>query len=272
MKSVPVNDLICQFQTMYKEHWKYEWGKHEKGCVDCSGAFTYAFGLYGISYPNGSNSIARTKLVGNVLPLCQAKPGMAAFKSKSPGEEGYNLPDKYKIGGSSYNGNLNDFYHIGLVDSDTGYVLNAKGTKYGFCRDKLCDDNGWDFVAYLQNVDYGKDEDMGNTELKGDRAIVVLPAGSKGTTVNMRENHSTSADVITKVPVGAEILVVEDQGQWCKIQYDGKTGWMMSNYIEYQYQDDETDYISEEDRKRIDEALSSIQTQLDIIGAIVGRG
>ena len=67
-------------------------------------------------------------------------------------------------------------------------------------------------------------------------------------------------------------MVTQDIGQWCEIQYNGETGWMMSNYLEYIHQDDETDSISEVDRKRIEDALSSIQTQLDIIGAIIGRG
>lgn len=272
MKSVPVIELIKHFQTMYEEHWNYDWSGHEEGLVGCAGAFTYVFSLYGISYPNGSNAIERNKVVGGLLPLCQAEPGMAAFKAKSPGEDGYDLPGKYKISGASYNGDLTDYYHIGLVDEDKNYVLNAKGKTQGFCRDRLTDDNGWDFVAYIKNVDYGKEEDMGNTELFGDQAVVILPAGSNGSTVNMRENHSTSSGIIAKVPVGSEITVVEDQGQWCKIQYNGKTGWMMSNYIEYKYQDDETDCISEQDRKRINEALSSIRTQLDVISAIVGRG
>ena len=40
---ISAKELIKQFQTMYREHWAYIWGKAEKGCVDCSGAFVYAF-------------------------------------------------------------------------------------------------------------------------------------------------------------------------------------------------------------------------------------
>lgn len=268
---ITTKDIISQFQTMYREHWQYEWGKHEKGVVDCSGAFTYSFQQYGLKCPNGSNAIARHYIVGAILPICQAVPGMAAFKSKAYGEEDYNLPDKYKIGGSDYDGNLNDFYHIGLVDEDPHFVLNAKGTKQGFCRDKLTSDNGWDFVAYLKNVDYGEGEQM-PVELKGDWAKVVRPEGTTGNTVRMRKGHSTTADTIEKIPFGTQVMVTQDIGQWCEIQYNGETGWMMSNYLEYINQDDETDSISEVDRKRIEDALSSIQTQLDIIGAIIGRG
>lgn len=263
MKSVPVNDLIAVFRQMYEEHWSYEWGHHEKGCVDCSGAFVYAFGLFGISYPNGSNMIARGYTVGRLLPISEAKPGMAAFKAHPPGEKGYNLPDKYKIRGSAYNGDLNDYYHIGLIDHDTGYVLNAKGTAYGFCRDRL--GPSWDYVAELKYVDY---EGSGETV----KARVVLPAGATGNTVNMRKSPSRTADIVCKVPVGAEIDIIDDQGQWCEIAYDGKTGYMMSNYIEYEGQDGESETLTPEDQKRIDQALTVMQEQIDIIGSIVGRG
>ena len=56
---VKAQELIGVFQTMWKERWKYTWSAAEKGNVDCSGAFVYAFKQFGISYPHGSNAIAR---------------------------------------------------------------------------------------------------------------------------------------------------------------------------------------------------------------------
>ena len=123
---------------MYKERWSYIWGRAEKGCVDCSGAFVYAYKQLGhISIAHGSNAIARRWIVGGMLPLSMAQPGMAAFKAKSPGEDGYDLPERYEQGGASYTGDLMDYYHIGLVDDDPRFVLNAKSSVAGFCRDKL---------------------------------------------------------------------------------------------------------------------------------------
>lgn len=265
---VPVNDLIAVFTKMYRERWKYEWGRHEQGCVDCSGAFVYAFKQFGIAYPNGSNAIARNYIVGKMLPVSEAKPGMAAFKYKEAGENGYALPDKYKIGGGSYNGDLRDYYHIGLVDEDTRYVLNAKGTSYGFCRDEMTGKHGWDCVAELKYVDYGKAEES------GDRmdARVVLPAGASGSSVNMRKKASKTADVVEKVPVGAKIDVISDQGQWCEIDYNGKVGYMMSNYVEYDGQGGESETLTAKEQAQIDQALKTIEEQIEIIGSITGRG
>lgn len=264
--SIAVNRLISLFQTMYRERWEYVWGAAKKGCVDCSGAFVYAFGTVGIKYPHGSNAIARSYTVGGLKPITEARPGMAAFKAKEPGESGYALPEKHKNSGV-----LRDYYHIGLVDSDPDYVLNAKGTQYGFCRDKLSRKNGWDFVAYLKDVDY--------QEEKMELAKVVLPTGATGNTVNMRRVPSRSSDIIAKVPVGAEVQVAGDSGQWCQVEYQGKGGYMMSNYLEYQGQSGESGAIGPDQYEQIDKALTQIEAyaraiseQVELIGSITGRG
>lgn len=263
--TVNAGDLIAVFQQMYREHWRYEWGKAEKGCVDCSGAFVYAFRQFGLSIPHGSNAIARQYISGEMLPISQAEPGMAAFKAREPGESGYDLPEKYKS-----SGDLRDYYHIGLVDTDPAYVLNAKGTDSGFCRDKISK-GGWDFVAYLKDVDYQED----SMEL----AKVVLPMGASGSTVNLRRVASRSSDVIAKVPVGSDVSVIADQGQWCQVSWNGKSGYMMSNYLEYVGQSGESDALSPGQVEEIDDALrqlesavEDIQKAVEQIGSIVGRG
>ena len=258
--------LITLFQLMYKEHWSYVWGAAKYGCVDCSGAFVYAYlKLAGITLPHGSNAIARRWTVGEMLPISQAQPGMAAFKAKEPGEDGYDLPDKYKEGGSSYNKDLRDYYHIGLVDNDPGYVLNSKGENAGFCRDQLTTKNGWDFVAWLKDVSYdGKEEETGMM------AKVVPTSTSKGNTVNMREKASTDSPIIVRVPFGSVVEVLTDQGKWSQIEYNGKTGWMQSNYLEYTGMPDDT--ITDEDRMTVMDCLEQIEQAAEKIGLILGRG
>ena len=262
---VQVDQLIGIFQQMYKEHWSYVWGKAEKGCVDCSGSFTYAFRQFGLSIPHGSNAIARRFIIGKMLPISEAKPGMAAFKSKLPGEEGYDLPDKYKSGSD-----LTDYYHIGLVDDDPAYVLNAKGKDSGFCRDKLTRKNGWDCVAYLRDVDYGEEaQKMPETYVE---ATVVLPQGASGSTVNLRSGPGKGEAVVAKVPVGTHVAVAEDLGAWCKIYWDGKNGWMMSNYLEFAGQGGEESAITEEQLAQISSSLKAIEHATEAIWAVIGRG
>ena len=48
---------------------------------------------------------------------------------------------------------------------------------------------------------------------------------------------------------------------------------MMSNYLEYEGQDGESlPDLTDDDRIQIDQALKAIETAVDIIGNIVGRG
>lgn len=262
MRAIPVDGLIQLFQLMHRERWTYTWGKAEQGNVDCSGAFVYAGRLWDVSYPHGSNAIARKCIVGAMLPISEARPGMAAFKARVPGEKDYALPDKYTRGAD-----LNDYYHIGLIDTDGKHVLNAKGTSYGFWRDELTRSNGWDCVAYLTDVDYGEAVPVENKF-----ARVVLPAGAIGTTVNMRVDSRKSSAVVARVPVGAEVRIISDAGEWCGIGYGDKNGWMMSNYLEYPNQDGESENISAADREALEAAPKQIEAATETISSILGRG
>lgn len=150
---IPVKDLISVFQKMTNENWPYASpGSNDENGIDCSGAFVYAYRQFDESIYHGSNRIARVH-VGKLLPVSEAKPGMAAFKAREPGEDYYALPQGYMPGGGQYNGDSNDYYHVGLVADDPGYVLNAKNEAEGFVRSKISEK--WDAVAYLNDVDYG---------------------------------------------------------------------------------------------------------------------
>ena len=103
-------------------------------------------------------------------------------------------------------------------------------------------------------------------------ARVVLPAGAVGTTVNMRVDARKSSAVVARVPVGSEVRIISDAGEWCGIGYGDKNGWMMSNYLEYPNQDGESESISAEDREALEAALKQAEEALDKISSILGRG
>ena len=218
MKTVTVAQLEAVFKRMWRDDWTYEWGKHEEGSVDCSGAFVYAFGLYGIKYPRGSNKMARSYTVGGLKPIRMAEAGMAAFKVKRPGDQGYSLPSAYQPGGNLCNGDLNDYYHVGLVDYDTNYVLNAQGTKNDFERNRI---SSWDYVAYLKDVDYGE-------------AAIPLQTGDAhvvGGRLNVRSKPSKTASKLAQLPDGADVTVESVDGEWAKISWKNE-GYVMARYLE----------------------------------------
>lgn len=252
---------------MYREHWQYIWGYHEKGIVDCSGAFYYVFKLrYNLPMYNGSNRIARVYVSGPLIPYKEAKqkglivPGMAAFKHYAPGNANYNLKSGYKPKGAYYNGDLNDYHHIGLVDDDVRYVLNAQGAKTGFVRSKITE--GWTYVAKLKNVIYD-----GGTDPMSEKTMTVVrtpdsSAGSK--TVNVRVKPDSTSAVAYTVNFGSVVTVYSTDNGWSQVSYGGKNGWMMSKFLAAP---EALDVPIE-----VREALSNIDKEMDKIFGIIGRG
>lgn len=199
--------LIGCFETMLQEHWAYAYGAAREGCVDCSGAFVYAFKkLGGPAIEHGSNAIAR-KRVGAMRPIDCARPGWAAFKWRAAGE-----PEKYADG-------RGDYYHIGLVDGTGRYVLNAKGAKSGFSRDAL---GGWSFAAPLNDVD---DEEVKRMETLY-RARVATRSGP----LNLRDRPGGA--VIGRIPRGEAVDVLSDGEDWWAVDYRGVSGYAASDYLE----------------------------------------
>ncbi len=56
------------------------------------------------------------------------------------------------------------------------------------------------------------------------------PAKIVGTQVNVREEPNTSSGIITKLS-NARVSIVDKSDDWYKISFDGKTGWVSSEYI-----------------------------------------
>lgn len=219
MKMIDANALLDDFESMMG--WRYVMGSAEKGCVDCSGAFVYAFRKHGASIYHGSNRIARTEIV-ELLPMCQAKEGMAAFKLRAPGSAYYALPSSYKPGGGHYNGDLNDYYHIGLVGRD-GQILNAQSSATGFVKSKA---STWHCCGYLKQVNYGQEESPMEEALY--QATVTASTGS---TVNLRKAAGTSAAVLERVNIGTTVDVIEEGTEWHKIRTASNTGFMMACFL-----------------------------------------
>ena len=215
MALIPAARLIALFERMYKERWPYVWGSAKEGEVDCSGAFVWAYRQFGKRIAHGSNAIARG-YVEQLQPISEAIPGMAAFKLKKPGQSGYDLPAKYAKGGEAYNGDLNDYYHIGLVDETGKYVLNAQGTKAGFTRTKI---SAWGCVGRLNAVSYTKGDAPMQT------MYVTAPDGNP---VRVRKQPSTSSETIAKLKCGTAVEAGDDVNGWRSL---GTGGYMMSKFL-----------------------------------------
>ena len=207
------DEIIALFRRMYNERWQFKLGKAERGTVDCSGAFVWAYKQFDEYIYHGSNRIAR-KYVGPMVAAKEGKPGYAAFKWREVGE-----PEEYKKDG------LGDFYHIGLIDEHGTSVYNAKSRSAGFCKDSH---DKWDYAAPLLAVDYG-------VKQVGNGIVTTLR-----TPLNARNEPSMSGEVIFKIPKGAIVCVMGGAiGGFYPIIYDGKAGYCASDYITLLNQQDD---------------------------------
>ena len=174
--------------------------------------------------------MARVEVVA-LIPIGSAKlvPGMAAFKRHNPGESGYNLPSGYKPGQPYYNGDLSDYYHVGLVDTDVTRVLNAQGRATGFVSSPIS--QNWSYVALLKQVDYGSADVPAASPVQPDAGTATVYAAN-GKPVRLRKTPSKELPYLAEVPVGERVILRGlDQNGWTPVTYKGRDGYMMSEFL-----------------------------------------
>ena len=95
---------------------------------------------------------------------------------------------------------------------------------------------------------------------------------SSGSTVNMREKASTSSNRIRAIKIGEVVDVIEEDGEWSKIVYNGSTGYMMNKFLEKLSTNTSSSYYvkincgSEEDARTIALALKLCgQTSIEVV-------
>ena len=124
---------------------------------------------------------------------------------------------------------------VGRVE--TGTVLTR-------VEDKI---NGWSKVIYDGKEAYIKSdylevvavntveetaddtEEAVNTESTQSKVTGTVTAR---TNVNVRNEPSTTADTIGKAEGGVSYKVLEDQGEWLKIEYKGQTGFVKAEFFD----------------------------------------
>ena len=219
MSKIPVNELISCFERMRDEHWDYCLNSAREGCVDCSGAFVWAYKQFNKTILHGSNSIARLS-VGDLLSISYARPGMVAVKVKDWTDD-----DDTNRWYDSEPGNV---YHIGLViqNGSEMNVIEAKGAKWGVVQTRL--DNKWKFVAYLDDVDYTQKMEETIMEYKYTGSI-RLTSGY----VHLRSQPNITSKSIAKLYHGEPVEIGDSsQPNWYAIKDEsGNEGYVYSKYV-----------------------------------------
>ena len=212
----------------------------------------------------GSNWFARHELK-NMRPLTdksQLYDGCAVLKTVLPNQSGYALPDRYKS-----DADLIDYNHIG-IGTDDGQILDSTRTASG--RDgpgvstAKIGPNSWDIIADFEDVDYS-----GTTSQPQEGADTVigyinLPAASN---VFHRISPSTDSGWYGRINGGEAVEIVSSSGEWTRVKYGGKDGYVMSKFITTDAQPDPmdvpfSDSLTGEQRAMLEQARDLINRLL----------
>ena len=64
-------------------------------------------------------------------------------------------------------------------------------------------------------------------------STVLATTGTTNTSdLNFREKASTSSNIIQKISKGSKVEILDTEGDWYKISYDGKTGYVSKQYVD----------------------------------------
>lgn len=253
-------------------------GDGSDGTCDCIGLIIGAIRRAGGRWPgtHGSNYAARFAVGGMMrnVDAAELEPGWIVFKARGSLDAGYDLPDKYRVGGASYTGDVMDYYHVGVVTSIE--PLNITHCTKGGGVDGVTVDTrqgDWRYAALCTMVDYS-DSDGGGEDMEERRAVVVSQDGNP---VKLRPTPSTAKPYLAKVPVGTVVEVMQDAQGWAQIRLpSGQVGYMMAEFIDVSDDDgapesgQEGSYGNDFEQEIIDR-LEGLQRTLDAVLGLVDR-
>ena len=211
------------------------------GYSDCIGYPIGAQELMGQKWngTHGCNYAVRSRMKNfhTVSAASQLKLGQFVFKVRRPGETGYALPPKYRMGGASYNGDLNDYYHVGVVTSVNPLEISHCSSG-GMHYDKKL--GKWSRAGDCSLVDYSTDSSVTpdiqppeTPDMPAETGDMVVDVPDD-TSVNVRNKPSTSANVLTRLPEGTKVTVTSVNGAWSHISYTYQktgTGYVMTKFL-----------------------------------------
>ena len=236
--------FIEKCDVIVKAKPKYVLGASSTSECDCIGMVKYGLHKNDVSFStSGTNWTFRNQVedIRDIRSASDLRLGDVVFKMKTPSDSGYNLPSKYRPGGSAFNGDLNDYCHIGVVKSVSPLRIIHMTSPTAKTDTSI---GKWKKAAKLkpQYVDYGIAPTPEPVPVPVPVPVpepVPEPVSEKATVyaengrwVKMRKEPSTKCGLYDDVPIGATVEIVTFGYEWCKINYGKRKGWyMMTKFL-----------------------------------------
>lgn len=219
-----LSDFLSAVQAIVAADPRYKLGHAgDDGYCDCIGLIIGACERNGIERTgvHGSNWWARyyTESLMRVTDADDLSLGDIVYKAHSPGDTGYDLPDRY-----TSHPDKRDYYHVGVVTQVNPLQITHCTTGDGVDGIKVDTKLGkWTYKGQLTLIADGSDA----PSLGVGYATVTAPSGS---TVNLRDKPSKRGSVIERIPVGTTVEVESVDSGWAKVRVMIE-GYMMTEYL-----------------------------------------
>lgn len=237
--STTKDKFVERCEDIIKAKPNYELGSSDLHNCDCIGMVKYGLRKNGVTLKTTGTNWTMRNQVKNVRKITGTSVlqfGDVIFKAKSPGDSGYNLPTKYRKGGKAYNGDENDYCHIGVVKSVSPLKIIHMTSPTAKTDTSV---GNWKYAAELKG-EYisGGSEPTPTPEPTPEpepvpetsEAVVVSDDGNP---VKMRANPSTKCTLYDKLPVGTVVKIVTPGYEWTKIDFGKRKGWyMMTKFLD----------------------------------------
>ena len=205
-----------------------EGGDGSDGTCDCIGLIMGALG--GKFDMHSTNYFARFELAIEPQPITdedELQLGDLVFKARNANNPMYDLHERYKEGGRYFINDLLDYYHVGVVTGTSPLVIThctQTNNVNGIAKESTL--VGWTHVGMVDDLEY--EGQWGEPAPVHDLAIVYSEDGNP---VRMRKAPTTASETIVKIPKGAQVEVTERADGWSTILWNGKRGYMMSEFL-----------------------------------------
>ena len=246
-----IRRFVDKCYEVYEAQPAYKNGASSLTECDCIGMDKYSFRENGVKFSTTGTNWSFRNQVENIRPIqseADLNVGDVVFKAYSQGESGWDLPAKYQPGGSGYNGDMNDYYHIGTVKSVNPLQI-IHMTSPTAKMDTTLKNKGWDFAANWKK-DYISDSPEPEPPTPPDPPEPPTPVefatvhSDNGKPVKMRAKPSTGCKLYDELPVGTIVTVDQkdctidnDGNMWSQISYGTRKGWyMMSKFLIFEDQ------------------------------------
>lgn len=212
-------------------------GDGSDGYCDCIGLIIGAIRRMGLKWTgiHGSNWAARKEIV-NLQPIrsqADLELGDIVLKAVPMGHKNWALPARYQKGGKYYNGDLNDYYHAGVVYSLNPFQIRHMSSKMTIDT-KVNTYYPWNYHGKSRQLveaagGYAPTPVEPDKPESGCYAILVAESGR---TVNFRKSPSLRAGLIKQIPLGTKIEIISPGEEWATVKYAGITGYMMAKFLD----------------------------------------